>query len=145
MREAILTCSRHLPQEQEQRAIPYMVLNGNYFILLSCSVFASVQIRALRSNCLSLPDTTTYRRPKGLGKKPSSSLSTIITSSTLSLQVVLFLQPSHYQCAATYSTHPLPSQRKFPLSLFFSEPLFNAQATASILLSAASGKILFVF
>lgn len=88
-------------------------------------VFASVQIRALRSNCLSLPDTTIYRRPKGLGKKPSSGLNTIITSSTLSLQAALFLQPTHYQCAATYSTHPLPSQRKSPLSLFFFQSPFS--------------------
>lgn len=37
--------------------------------------------------------------------------------------------------AATYSTHPLQFQRKFPLSLFFfSEPLFNPQATISFLL-----------
>lgn len=36
-------------------------------------------------NCLGLPHSTFYRWPKGLGKKPSSSLNTIKTSSILSL------------------------------------------------------------
>lgn len=50
MREAALTYKRHLPQEQEQRAIPPMVLNGKAAVPSCCPVlvFASVQMRALK-------------------------------------------------------------------------------------------------
>lgn len=102
-----------------------------------CPACASVQIRAQRWNCLSLPDISIYRWPKGLGNIPSSSLNTIKRHHLLCPCRQFSSSSQLIISAATYSTHPLQSQRKFPLSLgwfFFSEPLFNTQATASILL-----------
>lgn len=60
MREAALSCSRHLPQEQEQRAIPSLVLNGHHYILLSSSsIFISTHITevitSLQSTEVTLP------------------------------------------------------------------------------------------
>lgn len=102
MREVALSCSRHLPQEQEQSHLWHSM--GTVTSCCPLPVFPSVHrslrsshhFRALRWHCLGLPDSTKYRWPKPWEKKPSSSLNAIKISSTLSLQAVHFLQPTHY-------------------------------------------------
>lgn len=113
-----------------------------------CPACASVQIRAQRWNCLSLPDISIYRWPKGLGNIPSSSLNTIKRHHLLCPCRQFSSSSQLIISAATYSTHPLQSQRKFPLSLgcfFFFQSLYS---TPKLLLafswSTASGTILCV-